>query len=315
MCVDRPPGPFRDYRVRRGVSAVVYVPDMRSGAEARSYGKVFDRIADEYDRHRPTYPDELVDAACETAAIAPGDRVLEVGCGTGQLTRSLLARGLRVTAVEPGEQLIGRAREQLAGLGDVEFVNAPLERTSLAAGHYSAAFSASAIHWVDPDVGWRHLADALVDRGTLALISYVGLEESRTADDQRAVRAAIETIAPALASEWPVYRKLDEMAAGAAERRGNVSDVWSWLGSYDLARGYASELFSDARLTAVPSVVEHTAGELNALLATMSFWSRLSDDQRRGVGEENGALGHRLGRPIRSSIAACLVTAQRVSRT
>ena len=42
---------------------------------------------------------------------APGAAVLEIGCGTGQLTRSLLARGLRVTAVEPGRQLVARARE------------------------------------------------------------------------------------------------------------------------------------------------------------------------------------------------------------
>ena len=72
--------------------------------DVRSYGRVFDEVAEDYDRHRPTYPDMLVDRACE--GIGPGAAVLEIGCGTGQLTRSLLARGLRVTAVEPGEQLI-----------------------------------------------------------------------------------------------------------------------------------------------------------------------------------------------------------------
>ena len=45
--------------------------------------------------------------------LGPGAPVLEIGCGTGQLTRSLLARGLRVTAVEPGERLIARARDQV----------------------------------------------------------------------------------------------------------------------------------------------------------------------------------------------------------
>jgi len=43
------------------------------------------------------------------------------GCGTGQLTRSLLARGLPVTAVEPGGNLMALARQNLEG---VEFVNA-----------------------------------------------------------------------------------------------------------------------------------------------------------------------------------------------
>jgi len=42
-----------------------------------------------------------------------GDHVLEVGCGSGQLTRGLLARGLHVTALEPGKSLITLARQNL----------------------------------------------------------------------------------------------------------------------------------------------------------------------------------------------------------
>ena len=77
---------------------------------ARRYGMVFDEIAAEYDRRRPAYPDELIDQACQVAGIGSGDHVLEVGCGSGQLTRGLLARGLHVTALEPGESLMALAR-------------------------------------------------------------------------------------------------------------------------------------------------------------------------------------------------------------
>jgi ubiquinone/menaquinone biosynthesis C-methylase UbiE len=76
---------------------------MTDGTLTRNYGKVFNEVAAEYDRYRPAYPDVLVDHACRLACIGAGDRVLEIGCGTGQLTRSLLARGLRVTALEPGD--------------------------------------------------------------------------------------------------------------------------------------------------------------------------------------------------------------------
>ena len=169
---------------------------MADGVEVRSYGRVFNEIADAYDRHRPAYPDALIDRACEVAGLAPGARVLEIGCGTGQLTRSLLERGLRVTAVEPGEQLIARARDQLAGAGEVHFVGERLEEASVPRAHFQAAFSASAIHWIDPDVSWRKLADALVDGGTVALVSYFGLEDPRSADDQRILRSALEGIAP-----------------------------------------------------------------------------------------------------------------------
>jgi SAM-dependent methyltransferase len=281
--------------------------------DARSYGRVFDELAEDYDRHRPTYPDVLLDRACE--GIDPGALVLEIGCGTGQLTRSLLARGLRVTAVEPGQQLIARARNQLDGVDDVQFVNARLEDASLPRARYSAVFSASAIHWIDPDVSWRKAADALVDGGRLALLSYFGLDDPRSADDQQALRAAMTKIAPELAAGWPNYRDLADILAGVVARRENVSEVWAWLGSYEIARRYAAELFDDAQLAAVPTLLEHTAHELNALLGTMSFWAALLPRQREALLAENQALHERLGRRIRSSTAACLVVARRQPRT
>jgi SAM-dependent methyltransferase len=288
---------------------------MPSGADERSYGTVFNQVAGEYDRHRPAYPEALIDQACEVADIGRGVPVLEIGCGTGQLTRSLLARGLRVTAVEPGDQLIERARDQLQDAGDVQFVNARLEDASLPSAHYRAVFSASALHWVDPDVSWRKAADALVDGGTLGLVSYFGLEEPRSAQDQQALRTVMARIAPELVAAWPTYRNLDGTLAGVAARRANVSEVWAWLGSYDLARGCAARLFQEALVAWVPLLLEHTAEELNALLGTMSFWARLSPEQRAALAAENDALHRQLGRPIRSSTLACLVTARRTPRT
>src|SRR5580692_1980006 len=154
------------------------------GSTARRYGMVFDEIAAEYDRYRPAYPDELVDQACRVAGIGSGDRVLEVGCGSGQLTRSLVARGLRVTALEPGKNLVALARKNLESAGEVDFVNASFEDASLPAEGFAAVFSASAFHWVDPKIGWQKAADVLVPGGTLALVSYFGLEEPRSKQDQ-----------------------------------------------------------------------------------------------------------------------------------
>ena len=299
----------------RLVLVVIYLPRMPRAADAGRFGEVFNEVAEEYDRHRPAYPEGLIDQACELGGLGPGATVLEIGCGTGQLTRSLLARGLRVTAIEPGERLIARARDQLGNAGELEFVNRRLEEASLPHAHYSAAFSASAIHWVDPDVSWRTIADALVDGGTLALLSYFGLQQPRSAGDQQAFRAAIARVAPGLAAEWPSYRDLDGTLGGVDERRGNVSEVWSWLGGYKLARGYAADLFDDTHVAAVPRLMEHTADALNALLGTMSFWARLSPRQRDALCAENHVLHQRLGRPIRSSTVACLVTAGRVQRS
>jgi ubiquinone/menaquinone biosynthesis C-methylase UbiE len=278
---------------------------------ARRYGKVFDEIAAEYDRHRPTYPDELIDQACQAAGIGSGDHVLEVGCGSGQLTRGLAARGLRVTALEPGKSLIALARQNLEGDGAVEFVNAQFEDASLPCEQFRAVFSASAFHWVDPKVSWRKAADVLVPGGTLALVQYCGLEEPRSKQDQEATLAAMRKVAPDIAANWPAYRDLDATLAGIEQRRGNVSEVWGWLGSYDIGQDYAGRLFGDVQVALMPKLVEHTPDELNALVRTMSYYARLSPGQRQALEREHAAIYERLGRPIRASVVAALLTARR----
>ena len=284
---------------------------MAEGLTARRYGKVFDEVAAEYDRNRPTYPGELVDHACQVAGIGSGDRVLEVGCGSGQLTRSLVARGLHVAGLEPGVQLISLAEQNLEGLGGVEFVNARFEDAQLPRRHFQAVFSASAFHWVDPEVSWQKAADVLVPDGTLALIQYCGLQEQRSIRDQEALLSALTRIAPEIAANWPAYRDLGTTVAGAEERRENVSEVWAWLGSHDVAGPQASSLFSDVQTAAVPTPMEQTADELNALLRTASFYHRISSSQRQALESEHVAIYERLGRPIRSSTVAVLVTARR----
>jgi ubiquinone/menaquinone biosynthesis C-methylase UbiE len=278
---------------------------------ARSYGMVFDEMAAEYDRHRPTYPDELIDQACQVAGIGSGDHVLEVGCGTGQLTRGLVARGLHVTALDPGKSLIALARQNLEGDDKVEFVNARLEDALLPRERFQAVFCASAFHWVDPEVSWRKAADVLVPGGTLALLTYCGLEETRSRRDQEAVLAAMRTVAPDIAASWPTYRDLAATLAGMEQRRSNVSEVWAWLGSYDIGQDYAGRLFDDVQVAVMPKLIEHTPDELIALVRTMSFYARLSPDQRSALEREYVAIYERLGRPIRASTLAALVTARR----
>src|SRR5215470_9137450 len=256
---------------------------------ARRYGMVFDEIAAEYDRHRPAYPDELIDRACRVAGIGSGDVVLEVGCGSGQLTRSLAGRGLRVTAVEPGTNLLSLARQKLEGAGEVEFVNDRFEDARLPHERFQAVFSASAFHWADPDVSWQKAADVLVPGGTLALVQYFGMEEARSKQDQDAVLAALRKVAPDIAADWPTYRDLGGTIAGIEQRRGNVSQAWSWLGSYDIGQDYAGRLFDDVQVAVMPKLIEQTPDELNALVRTMSFYARLSPPQRQALEREHEA--------------------------
>jgi hypothetical protein len=118
-------------------------------------------------------------------------------------------------------------------------------------------------------------------------------------------------VAPDIAASWPAYRDLDATLAGMEQRRDNVSEVWAWLGSYDIGQDYAGRLFGDVQVAVMPKLIEHTPDEVNAIVRTMSFYARLSPGQRQALERENEAIYERLGRPIRASTVAALVTARR----
>ena len=67
---------------------------------------VFDAVAGLYDAARPGYPVAIVDRLISVAQMERGSRVLEVGCGTGQLTRQLVRYGYVLTAIDPGPSLL-----------------------------------------------------------------------------------------------------------------------------------------------------------------------------------------------------------------
>jgi len=76
---------------------------------------LFDGVASRYDGARSSYPAELVDWMVATARLSQGAQVLEIGCGTGQLTSQLAARGFNVTAIDMGTAMIELARARARG--------------------------------------------------------------------------------------------------------------------------------------------------------------------------------------------------------
>ena len=139
---------------------------------------MFDSIAEDYDARRSGYPGEIVDAAVEIAGLVAGSPVVEVGAGTGKLTEELVGHGLRVDAVEPGENMIELARRRLGDTELVRFHVGRFEEVDLALEGYDAVFAASSFHWVDPNVGWAKAAAVLRPGGTIAIVQPVSVREA-----------------------------------------------------------------------------------------------------------------------------------------
>ena len=127
----------------------------------RDLGRVFDEVPELYDRVRPAYPDGLFADLVSVTGMDARSSVLEVGCGTGQATRSLAALGCQVTAVEPGAGMAALARRHLAAPSNVEIEISTFEEWEDRGRRFEVVVAASAWHWVDPAAGWRSSATSL----------------------------------------------------------------------------------------------------------------------------------------------------------
>ena len=114
---------------------------------------VFNRAAEDYQRSRPVLPPGLFDDLIYLAGLRPGDRVIEIGCGTGQATVPLAERGLAVTAVELGAELAAIARRRVAGFPAVEVVTSSFEDWRPPPGAPAdAVVAVNCLHWIDPEL-------------------------------------------------------------------------------------------------------------------------------------------------------------------
>ncbi|MEJ3742152.1 class I SAM-dependent methyltransferase [Actinomycetes bacterium KLBMP 9797] len=133
---------------------------MNRDRQARSFGAA----AAEYDQARPTYPREAV-----TWAVGgpPPRRVIDLGAGTGILTRVLLAAGYEVVPVEPDPQM--RARLAAATPGTTA-LDGTAEAIPLPDGAADVVVAGQAYHWFDHDRAHPEIARVLRPGGVFAPI-------------------------------------------------------------------------------------------------------------------------------------------------
>ena len=124
-----------------------------------------------------------------------------MGTGPGVATRPLALRGLRIVGLEPGPALAEVARDNLAEFAAVEIRQTTFEEADLEPESFDLVVSASAWHWVDPEIGPAKAARVLRPGGHLAVWWGHGtLADAQVLADSRAVH---ERWAPELAAVPP----------------------------------------------------------------------------------------------------------------
>ena len=256
--------------------------------------QTFNGVAGSYDRVRPDYPPQLFDDLIALAGLAPGDHLLEAGCGTGKATLPLARRGFRITALEPGPDLGAVARRNLAGL-DAEVIEERFEDWRTRPGDQPAlVFSATAWHWIDPAVRYRQAWRVLRPGGHLAFWSALHVfpdgRDPFFRDIQDVYNEIGEGLPPGSQSHWP-----------------RPGELWDQAPEIE-----ASGLFSVAGIRHFDWEQVYDAESYIGLLSTFSGHISMKRwQQDRLYGEIRRRLGRRPGHCVRRHWGAVLHVARR----
>ena len=142
----------------------------RSDSDRSTLATIFDRIPYSYDRYRPGYATEAIDALVELSGPPEGADVLEIGAGTGKLTVPLAERGFAITAVEPGERMADLLAQRVRHWPTVRIVRSTFEAAPIEPRAFDLVVAATSFHWLDPERRYDLAANALRPGGAIGLI-------------------------------------------------------------------------------------------------------------------------------------------------
>lgn len=144
-----------------------------SRGSTRPVRRRYDRLAAVYDRRWAKYIEASVRETLRRVEVRDGERVLDVGCGTGALLEAIARRapGARLAGIDLSPAMLAVARRRLAGRAALTAGDAT--HLPLASGRFDLVLSSSALHyWPDPVAVLVEIARVLVPGGRVAITDW-----------------------------------------------------------------------------------------------------------------------------------------------
>jgi SAM-dependent methyltransferase len=166
-----------------------------------------------YVRARPGYPPGIVDLLARGVGLRAGDRLADIGSGTGLLSRVFLDRDNVVLGVEPNPEMRLAGEEQLAVYENFQSIDGTAEATTLAGGSVNGVIAGQAFHWFDPARARAEFRRILVPGGWSALIW----------NERRTDGSGFDQAYEALVRQYTTDRKTAEKRGGSVNVRDAVA--------------------------------------------------------------------------------------------
>jgi ubiquinone/menaquinone biosynthesis C-methylase UbiE len=242
----------------------------------------FGNSAREYEFGRPRWPAELIDRVSRELELGPDSTVLDLGAGTGKLTRDLVPRFRRVLAVEPDDAMRAVLAEVVP---DAEAVAGSAESIPLADDSVDAVFTAEAFHWYASDETAAEIVRVLRPRGGLAIFFNVEFgdaeppfgDEAERVLDVAFAKGGAPGIGKVLSGFWrePVEQAGFEPLRGAEVERWVTRTRDQWIANMLSVSSIASLPDADreelaARLRELVPDVDYRWS-----IRTIAYWTRL----------------------------------------
>jgi SAM-dependent methyltransferase len=241
-----------------------------------------------YNAGRPDYPEEVYDILASRCGMRAGASVVEIGAGTGLVTRWLVAAGARVVAVEPDQNMADHLAAAFSS--NLEIICGTFEQAALPQGSFDLAVAATSFHWVDQGAGLPKLGQ-VIRPGGWAAVWWTIFDDP---DRQDAFREALQA------------------------RTGNGDPGWQRNSQFQLdAAARCRDLTELAGLTDVSGnlirwTTELATAQLRALYASMIRIRRLpAGDQRRILDQISLLADHEFAGRVRRPFITAMYTGRR----
>lgn len=249
--------------------------------EDRQRAESFGAVAELYDRTRPSYPEALIDALLEDGP----HRALDVGCGTGIVSRLLKRSSLDVLGVEVDPRMAEVARAK-----GTEVEISKFEDWQPAGRRFDLLVSGQAWHWVDPILGAKRAAEVLDVQGRLGVFWNFGEHDEE-------LQALLD----------PIYERFGPQLDNHAVLFGNRDDRME-----QTCEGIAkTDAFDEPEVLSFPWSTTYTTSQWLDQLVTHSDHISLPPQRRQALLSAVGEAIDSLGGSFENRYVAMLATAKR----